>query len=138
MTHPRCASAALLLFTALLPAHGGDTTDKAITSTESEAKAPAISWEVESAFSAVGGSDFKGLANTGSIEALDTTFSAIGSLQVRDGFLLRFGVELQRFDFSRPSQAPVPYSLESTAVVVGVDFQLGTEWLARIDFKPGL
>jgi hypothetical protein len=143
MTHFHSTIAALLVAFTCLPAHGGDDAskggdDKAITSDAPVPKASSVSWEIQADFSAVGDAEFKGLANTDDISVLDTAFSAIASIQARDGLIFRLGVELQRFDFSRPSGAPAPFGLESMALVVGADFQLGTEWLGRIDFKPGL
>jgi hypothetical protein len=141
MTRLPCTLAALLLASSCLTARGGGKGivdgDKAITS-DATNTASAISWEIQSAFSAVGGSEFVGLTETHNVEALDTFFGAIASIQLRDGFLPRFGLELQRFDFSRPSATPLPYCLNSIAAVVGADFQIGSDWLGRIDFKPGL
>jgi Domain of unknown function (DUF6268) len=128
--------AALLLFAASISARAGDM--KSIPNDPPITEASSISWEVETGFSAVDGAKFKGLTHTDDISVLDTSFSAIASIQSHEGLIFRLGTELQRFDFSRPSSAPAPFGLESVALVLGADFKVGSAWLGRIDFKPGL
>ena len=96
-----------------------------------------VSWEVETGLSAVGDTEFRKSSSIGDVRVLDTKFSAIASVQAKEGFLVRFGLELQRFDFDRSRSAPLPASLESLAVVVGGDFQIGEAWLMRLDLHPG-
>ena len=97
----------------------------------------AVSWEVNAGFSAVGGTEFRKSSSIGDVRALDTEFSTIASVQAKPGILVRFGLELQRFDLDRSRSAPLPGSLESLAMVIGGDFQIGEAWLMRLDVHPG-
>jgi hypothetical protein len=97
----------------------------------------AVSWEVNAEFSGVGNATFRRSSDIGNVSALDMHFDAIASIQVKPAFLLRLGFQLERFDFSLPDSAPLPNNLESLALVVGGDFQLGDAWLVRCDLHPG-
>ena len=44
---------------------------------------------------------------------------------------------MQRYDFSLPRRAPLPDKLQSLALVVGADFQIGDAWLFRLEATPG-
>jgi hypothetical protein len=97
----------------------------------------AVSWEVNAEFSGVGDATFRRSSDIGDVSAFDTGLDAIASIQAQGAFLLRLGVELQRFDFSLPDSAPLPNNLESFGLVIGGDFQLGDSWIARVDLHPG-
>lgn len=129
-------SAAILTLGLLLSlrASGGD---KAALDASPESQT-VVSWEVRGEFSAIEDSTFRRQNDIGDVSTLDTTFHVIGSAQVRPAFLLRFGLELQRFDFGLPAAAPLPNHLESLDVVIGGDFQIGDSWLVRLDLHPGL
>ena len=96
-----------------------------------------VSWEVEAAFSAIGDAQFRRSSDLGEVNVAETEFRAIASIQAQPGFLVRLGLQLQRFDFGLPKAAPLPNHLESLALVVGGDFQVGEAWLVRLDLHPG-
>ena len=138
MISPRSACAALLFSVAFFHAAGGDLTAKDVVNQEPASQGTPISWETEASFSGVFGSDFKGVKDTGKVEALDTELRLLALIPTHDGGpQLRFGFDLQRFDFSRPDSTPLPSSLESLAFVLGMDFQYGSDWIGRFEVKPG-
>ena len=118
----------LLLLAAALPAF----TARAETGTNSK-----LSWEVGAKASGVGKSEFKGWSREGDAELLETSFSAVASLESGSGLVYRFGFEMQRSDFGSVRSIPLPDSLQSYGLVIGADAQLGDAWLARLEIRPG-
>ena len=96
-----------------------------------------LSWEVEAGFSAVADSSFKGRSFRGEVNETDFGFRAVASKQWGGGPLFRAGFEWQRYDFGLPARAPLPDTMQSFAVVVGADFQIGEAWLFRLEATPG-
>ena len=96
-----------------------------------------LSWESEAGFSAVADSSFKGRAFRGDVNETDFSFRAVASKQIGTGPLIRAGFEWQRYDFGLPGRAPLPDTMQSLAVVVGADFQIGEAWLFRLEATPG-
>ena len=101
------------------------------------ADSAAISWEVNAGFSGVADTEFRKSSSIGDVSVFDTEFSVIASVQAKPGILLRLGLELQRFDLDHRHSASLPNSLESLALLVGGDFQIGEAWLMRFDLHPG-
>ncbi len=52
--------------------------------------------------------------------------------------VLRLGVEWERFWFGFPNSAPLPDTLQSIALVVGLDTQLSDSILLRVEAQPGM
>jgi hypothetical protein len=52
--------------------------------------------------------------------------------------VLRLGAEWERFSFGLPNGAPLPNTLQSTSLVVGLDTQLSDSILVRFEAQPGL
>lgn len=96
-----------------------------------------LSWDIGGGFAGVADSKFRQRSNEGNLSSTETEFHAIGSLQAKPGFLIRFGFELQRFDLGVPERITLPSNLESMNLVVVADLQLGDAWLFRIDAHPG-
>ena len=96
-----------------------------------------ISWETEAGFSGVADSSFKAKSFRGDASEVDFAFRAVASKQLGAGPLIRLGVEWQRYDFGLPDRAPLPDTMQSLAVVVGADFQVGEAWLFRLEATPG-
>ena len=61
----------------------------------------------------------------------------MASTQIGGGPLFRLGVEWQRSEFDLPRRAPLPRTMQSLALVIGADFQLGEAWLFRLEATPG-
>ena len=96
-----------------------------------------FSWETEAGFSGVAKSRFKGGSFGGNVSEVDAAARAVASIQVGGGPLIRAGVEWQRYDFGSPRNAPLPDVMQSLALVIGADFQIGEAWLFRLEATPG-
>ena len=95
------------------------------------------SWESELRFGRVGEAQFQERSTKGDLDAIDLGASHVLSVQARDGLLLRFGVEWERYTFGRPDALRVPERLQSASLVIGADLQVGEAWIFRLDFQPG-
>jgi opacity protein-like surface antigen len=51
--------------------------------------------------------------------------------------ILRLGVQMERYSFGYGSNAAIPDSLHSTALVLGLDTELSDSFLIRIEAQPG-
>jgi hypothetical protein len=51
--------------------------------------------------------------------------------------IFRFGVQMERYDFSYSNFAPIPDTLHSTALVIGLDTELSDSFLVRVELDPG-
>ncbi len=101
-----------------------------------------ISYEADSNYSASGEArtSFDGLGKkqTGSVSEQSDFFHFVASPQIKEGSLLRLGVEWQHYAFGLPASAPLPNALASANLIVGLDSQLGDSWLVRIEAAPGV
>ncbi len=52
--------------------------------------------------------------------------------------VLRLGVEWERFWFGFPKSAPIPDTLQSIGLVIGLDTQLSDSILLRVEAQPGM
>src|SRR5436305_1412481 len=96
-----------------------------------------MSVESELEASYIGRSDARGGDQEGSFEAFELRTRDVLSYQIRQGFLVRLGFELQRDTFSSQDRSDVPSALEKVNLVIGADFQLGEAWLFRMEVAPG-
>ena len=96
-----------------------------------------LSWETEASFSAVADSTFRARMFRDDVSEVNFGFRAVASTQFGGGPLFRAGVEWERYDFRAPARAPLPDTLQSFAIVLGADFQLGEAWLFRLEASPG-
>ena len=74
----------------------------------------------------------------GQVNEIYSHFNYVVSPQIKDGLLLRFGVDAERNSFGLPSQAPLPTTLQSVTAVIGVDYALNDKILLRVEAHPGL
>ncbi|MEY2485672.1 MAG: hypothetical protein QOH39_1320 [Verrucomicrobiota bacterium] len=51
--------------------------------------------------------------------------------------VLRIGMEWERFDFGMPNNAPLPDTLQSASLIVGLDTQFSDSILVRLEAQPG-
>ncbi len=127
----------------LLSTLAGWAGDAATTVTESvpapTSKGPNFSFEIEGEYSYVGdaSTELRG-RRSGDLNEQSGLFRAVMVPQWGDGPSFRLGVAAQRFSFGLPNRAPLPNTLESAAVVLGLDFQFGSSWLVRVEAEPGL
>lgn len=66
----------------------------------------------------------------------DTILRLIMTPRIKLG-VLRLGAEWERFTFGMRENAPLPDTLQSAAVVVGIDTQLSDSILMRFEAQPG-
>lgn len=97
----------------------------------------AVSWETDAHFSAVAESKFESRSLRGDASAVDFGVRAVASHQFGGGPTFRLGLEWQRYDFDAARSVPLPDKLQSLALVVGADFQIGEAWLFRLEATPG-
>jgi hypothetical protein len=74
----------------------------------------------------------------GQVDNINSHFNYVISPQVRDGLLLRFGVDAERNSFGLPSQAPLPTTLQSVNAVIGADYAVNEKILLRVEAHPGI
>ncbi len=97
-----------------------------------------IAQETNLSYSYVGAADVKqGDAKLGNLSSQTTDLKYVISPEIKEGLLFRGGVEWERYSFSLPDNAPLPNTLQSTNVIIGVDIQLADQWLMRIEAAPG-
>ena len=66
----------------------------------------------------------------------DTILRLVLTPRVKLG-VLRLGAEWERFSFGMPKHAPLPDTLQSAAIVMGIDTQLSDSILMRFEAQPG-
>jgi hypothetical protein len=110
--------------------------DKVVTTANSSNSAK-LSLESEFHSGYVGYSTFRERSERGRSDAWDIGTRQVLSIQANEAVLLRFGFELQRYNFSVPDTLVLPTKLQSASIVIGADFQLGDAWIARVEVQPG-
>jgi hypothetical protein len=120
---------------------GPDTTtatDNSITPTTAPSNIP-VSQEFAIEGSYDGGvTTQQGNYRRGQVDNINSHFNYVVSPQVRDGLLLRFGVDAERNSFGLPSQAPLPTTLQSVNAVIGLDYAANDKILVRVEAHPGI
>jgi hypothetical protein len=98
-----------------------------------------VSQEFELEGSYGGGVQTKqGTLREGDVANINSHFDYVVSPQVKDGFLLRFGVDGERNSFSLPNSISLPNTLESFNAIIGVDLALTDKILFRAELHPGI
>src|SRR5258706_16032618 len=72
-----------------------------------------LSLESDSSFGLLGSSHFRERSSTGDADAWDFGTRDVLSVQAREGFLIRFGLEWQRYNFSVPDSLQLPSKLQA-------------------------
>jgi len=67
----------------------------------------------------------------------DTILRFVLTPRVKFG-VLRLGAEWERFSFGFPDRTPLPNTLQSTSLVIGLDTQFSDSILMRFEAEPGL
>lgn len=80
----------------------------------------------------------QGQARLGSVGNTDGHFDYVASPQIKDGILLRFGVDAERNSFSLFPNAPLPNTLQSVNAIIGTDLAIGDRTIVRIEAHPGI
>ena len=68
----------------------------------------------------------------------NTDLKYVVSPQVSKDLLLRVGAEWQRFSFPDRQHSAAPDTLQQANAILGLDYQLGEQWLMRVEVAPGL
>jgi hypothetical protein len=94
-------------------------------------------------FTAEGGwdgraTDRQGNSNDGGVSNANGHVNYVVSPTIKDGLLLRFGVDAERNSFSLPPGAPLPNTLQSINAVIGADMSIGDKILMRAELHPGI
>ncbi|NJK92197.1 MAG: hypothetical protein HC904_10430 [Blastochloris sp.] len=80
----------------------------------------------------------QGERDLGDTDAQFFGLNYVSSVPVHKNWQIRAGVNWDRFSFGNTPNAPLPDTLQSTALVLGVDAVLSEKWLMRLDFQPGI
>jgi hypothetical protein len=127
----KCAAMASLAV--LASGAAGHAQDKG----QETAGASKLSLESDFHSSYVGNSTFRERDLRGRSDAWDIGSRQVLSYQAREGFLVRFGLEVERYNFAVPDTLMLPSKLQSASIVVGADLQLGDAWIVRVEVQPG-
>ena len=140
----RCSACVLFLATASLFWSGSyaQTLSVAPRPTESAhgATVSPFSYEFEAESSYVGdGSATHGPVNYGDFSEINSSASIVVSDQIRNNFILRLGVQWERYAFDTDSPVtPIPDAVEALNAVIGADIQLTSAILIRVEAHPGV
>ncbi len=98
-----------------------------------------ISQEFEIEGSYDSGSEIKqGNARLGAVDNAYGHVDYVISPQIKDGYLLRFGIDAERNSFSLPASAPLPNTLQSVNAIIGADIAVNDQILVRAEVHPGI
>jgi hypothetical protein len=129
MKSPACLLA-LSLLCGSVPLQAGETDAKITAPKESP-------WTVSSELTLDYG--YVGPSKTGGKDISEQSSSAeyVMTLRYKDGAPLRLGFEWNRFSFSDTGDTAIPNTLQSEAIVAGVDFEVFNSIFVRIEAQPG-
>ncbi len=80
----------------------------------------------------------QGNAKLGGVDGIDSSFDYVVSPQIKDGYLLRLGVDVEQNSFGVFPNAPLPNTLDSANAIVGMDMALSDKILMRAELHPGV
>jgi hypothetical protein len=137
---PRLALLAASAFLGCLISRAGTEEDAgSLTPPTVEKSTIPISQEFEADGSYSGGVLTKQGSNPlGNTDNIHSHFDYVVSPQVKDGVLLRFGVDGESNDFGVPNKAPIPNTLQSLNAIIGADLALTDKILFRVEVHPGV
>ena len=80
----------------------------------------------------------QGNAKIGGVSDANGHVNYVVSPTIKDGLLLRFGIDAERFSFSLPPGAPLPNTLQSVNAIIGTDVSIGDKTIVRAEIHPGI
>jgi hypothetical protein len=80
----------------------------------------------------------EGSVSPGDIDSLHFHAGYVEVLKLSEDFNWLVGVDWRRFQFSVPAGAPIPTTLQSTALVIGGEWRVTDRWRARLEVLPGV
>ena len=104
-----------------------------------QAASPQISHELDTESGYVGGgTTLMGDQRVGSVDEVYNRIRYVCSPQLTKKLLLRVGAEWERFDFGIPASVALPGVLQQASAIIGCDYQMGEQWIVRLETQPGL
>jgi len=80
----------------------------------------------------------QGDARLGVVSNDNSHFDYVASPTIKDGLLLRFGIDTERNSFSLFNAAPLPNTLQSVNAIIGADMSIGDKIITRVELHPGI
>src|SRR5271156_4519906 len=80
----------------------------------------------------------QGNASLGGVSNTNSHFDYVVSPEIKDGVILRFGVDAERNSFGLFSAAPLPNTLQSVNAIIGADLALSDKIIVRAELHPGI
>ena len=107
--------------------------------TSSAESTPPPSQEFLMEGSITGKSDVKqGNAQYGGVSNINSHLNYVISPQIKEGLLMRVGVDYNRNSFGLYDNAVLPNTLQSTNLIIGADMAIGDRIIMRVEAHPGL
>ncbi len=130
----------LLCFTALsVAAEEAEPSWLEVNPQDVQTRRPEIGHEFNADYSYVAGSTTKqGTARFGDLEEHQNSLSYVASIPTTDSIHTRLGLRWDRYSFGVPTGAILPNTLQSTSLSLGIDAELGGNWLLRVEVEPGI
>src|ERR1700731_424934 len=106
--------------------------------TESESASIRFSGEYLAEETFIGSADVaNGAVKVRDFDESDTIVRFVFTPRTKIG-ILRLGAEWERFSFGFPSGAPLPATLQSGSLIIGLDTQFSDSILVRVEAQPGV
>ena len=80
----------------------------------------------------------QGNAELGGVSNTNSHFNYVVCPEIKDGVILRFGVDAERNSFGLFPGAPLPNTLQSVNAIIGSDLALGDKIIMRAELHPGI
>jgi len=80
----------------------------------------------------------QGDARLGVVSNDNSHFDYVASPTIKDGLLLRFGIDTERNSFSLFNAATLPNTLQSVNAIIGADMSIGDKIITRVELHPGI
>ena len=102
-------------------------------------QAEELSYELDANYSVTGGAQtkFHG-GRSGEVTEQSALLHSVVSIPATASVLLRVGLDYQINGFGLPDSAPLPNTLQSTSLVLGMDVQAFESWIIRLEATPGI
>ena len=129
----------LLSFGCLLTAlagRGGEVTSEALATAEVELKPFTLAGEFEATYSYVGEERVQRASRTTTFDENEFQTHLVLTPKASFGFV-RLGVQWERYSFSLGHRSPLPNTLQSIALIAGVDLAIKDSIILRLEAQPG-
>lgn len=118
-------------------ADGKDDLAPTVAAPEVESVPVAQEFSIETSYT--GESKTKqGTRDIGGVSDINNHLNYVVSPQIKDGILLRLGVNYERDSFGLPSNAPLPNTLQAVNAIIGADMVVSDKIIMRAEIHPGI